>query len=471
MKKLIRVLTVASIILSLCSCEGLPKAPDPLQENGRQDGASESAGLDGAYDVNGTQKKPEEKKDAASGGDLSLLYHMQRQYEISFTEDGYYYLTLESERIADGRHAKHLMYMDFDSGREIYLCSDASCTHNTADCTSVFPTDEFGWSSVVFVMDDSLYILSKKADNDGSATAGVLGAGSDAAVEAVPTVLYRTNPDGTGREKLYTFDPSVTVEDLVLGDAAGLYVITKKVSAEQSGGNTYQVSSQRKLCYLDLSSLKETVLFSMDFGDTINWDIIGCTGRKLVLYGIDFGREVSAEEKHSDDNSIYDTSFDVFATCDVDSGALNEIYRVKTPKSRSYETDENNLYFCADGKIISVDLQTGEKNTLYTGQDTLWGIVGDRIYTRDDSDRTLNFIDTSTGEITHCGLVDRSTGSSLVIVAVTESRVLAIYDSDVTPGSDGSYTVHGYRYGLISKDDLFHGRDNFVPIEMIGSGM
>ena len=322
-------------------------------------------------------------------------------------------------------------------------------------------------------MNDSLYILSKEQDHDGSAVMGVLDGNSGVAVEAAPTVLYRANLDGTNREKIHTFDSSATVEDLVLGDAKGFYLITKKVTTEQGGGNTYQTSSERNLIYLDLSSGKETVLISMDFGDAIDWDVIGCTGRKLVLYGIDFGRELSAQEKHSDDRSIYGNSADVFATLDVDSGSLNEILRVYAPKARSYAVDENKLYYSVsgDGKIISVDLRTAEQNTLCTiSQDSIWGILGDRIYTRDDDDRTLYFINTDTGEISHCGLVNQSTGWSLEIIAATDDQVLTIYDSDVTPKSDGSYTVHGYKYALISKEDLFAGRDNFAPIQMIGSG-
>lgn len=457
MKKWMGILLALGILLSLSACG----------KTGPTGPGFSSAGKPQAE--TGGEAAPDPSQNESAGGELSLLYHMQRQYSLSYTENGYYYLTLEEERLADGRAARHLMYMDFATRQEMYLCSDASCAHNTADCASVFPSDEFGQSTALFVMNDSLYILSKEQDHDGSAVMGVLGGDLGASVEAAPTVLYRAKLDGTGREKLYAFDPSDTLEDLALGDRQGLYLIAKKVTTQQGDGYTYQTSSERKLVYFDLSSGKEKILFSMDFGDHIDWDIIGCAGRKLVLYGIDFGREVSPEERHSDDRSIYNNSSDVFATLDIDSRALHEVYRA--PNSRNYEVGEGKLYLGTDGKIISVDLQTAAQSTLCAiSQDSIWGIVGDRLYTRDGEDSTYYFIDVNTGEISHCGLVDRSTGASLKIIAFTSDQVLVIYDSDVTPGSDGSFTVHGYRYALIGKDDLFHGRDGFMPIQMCGSG-
>lgn len=469
MKKWICVLLALGMLLSLYACgEADPPDFSSLPGNNSSRGTTTNPGA--ANDQTENQSAPSN----STSGDLSFLYHMQRKYDKSFTENGYYYLTLEEDRLADGQRARHLMYMDFATQQEIYLCSNAACSHNTVDCTSVFPSDEFSQSTALFIMNDTLYILSKEQDHDGSAVMGVLGDHSGVAVEATPTLLYKANLDGTGREKLYTFDSSVTVEDLVLGDGNGLYVITKKVTTEQGDGYTYQTSSNRNLCYLDLSTGKENELFSMDFGDGIDWDVIGCTGRKLVLYGIDFGRDISPEEQHSDDNSRYDNSSDVFAALDVDSGECKEIYRVHAPKARSYEVDKRQLYYSVsgEGKITSVDLQTAEQKTLCTiSQDSIMGIIGEQLYTVDDNDKTLYFINTESGSISHCGLVEKTIGTSLKIIAATSNQVLVIYDTDATPKSDGSFTVYGYQYALISKDDLFSGRDNFKPIKMTGSGL
>lgn len=480
------LLALGMLIFSACGedgaqaySDGQERARHEADGSGLQDGSSGSYPETAQADDSEMQDKsggnnPGKNRTDSPGGALSLLYHLQRGQTACCTGEGYYYLSGDWETLQDGQAARHLMYMDFASRQEIYLCSDAACTHNTEDCTSVFPVHEFRMDTALFAWNGGLYILSKDMDHEGTAIMGTFDGTSGVVIEAAPTVLYRADPDGTNREKVYSFDPAVTVEDFVVGDERGLYLIIKKVTTEQSGGVSYQTASERELVYLDLSTGRETDLFSMDFGDHISWDIIGCTGRKLVLHGIDFGRELSEEEKLSDDKSIYDNSYDVFATLDVDSGSLIEIYRVFSPDSRSYETDGNNLYYSVsgEGNIISVDLRTAEQKTLCTiPQDSIWGIVGGRLYTRDADDKTYYFIDVNTGEISHCGLVDKSLGYSLDIIAEAGDQVLVIYDTDATPKGDGSYTVGGYRYGLISKEDLFAGRDNFAPIHMIGSGM
>lgn len=101
----------------------------------------------------------------------------------------------------------------------------------------------------------------------------------------------------------------------------------------------------------------------------------------------------------------------------------------------------------------------------------MWGLVGDKLYTRDGSNHTYYFIDVNTGKISHSGLVNKSLGWSLDIIAETDDQVLTIYDYDATAKGDGSYHINGYQYGLISKEDLYAGRDNFFPISMIGTGM
>ncbi len=463
MKKWICVLLALGMLLSLCAC-GKGGSESPTDGSNPQNETPES-------------KTPVESNQTdGSNGSLSLLYHLQRNDTDCCTENGYYYLSGDIESTTDGRKAMHLMYMDFAAHQEIYLCSNAACSHDTVDCTSVFPLDEFVVnSSMLFTCNGSLYIMSKEMDGDGSGVV-VMGADGDSgtSVEAVPTVLYRMNSDGTNREKIYTFDSAVTVEDFAIGDANGLYFISKKLSAHQSGGGSYQTSSERKLVFFDLRSGKESTLYNMDFDDQIEWDVIGCTGRQLVLHGIDFGREVSWEEKHNGNAAIYDTASDVFCLFDVDNGERKEIYRAEKAKSRSFESDENNLYYSADGEgsILSINLHSAEQKTLCAiSQDSIWGMIGDQIYTRDSNDYTYYFIDVNTGEVSHSGLVNRSLGWSLDIIAEAGDQVLIIYDYDAVPKGDGSYYIKKNLFGLIEKDDLYAGRDSITPIQMIGRGM
>ena len=468
MKKLIAIMLVLGMLFSLCACE--QSAPEGNVPNSSGNTPAASANGGSSEDKSKNKTAPETIKN----GSLSLLCRLESNITGCTTDNGYYYLSNEVGRLSDGQLATHLMYMDFVTRQEIYLCNNAACTHNTVDCTSVFLTDDFPpYSTLLFVWNSNLYIMSKEQDSDGSVSVGVFG-GNGNAVESKATTIYRANLDGTDRNKVYTFDSTVTVEDFVVGDIGGLYFITKKLATQQSNGNGYQTSSERKLIYLDLSAKTQTAICSMDFGDNISWDIIGCSDHSLVLYGIDFGRDISPEEMHKENTTIFDDSYDVFAILDVDSGTLKEIYRVYAPKARGFEVDGDKLFFSVigDGSITSVDLRSGEQKELCKiSQDSIWGIVGDKLYTRDSSDYTYYFIDVNTGEISHSGLVNKSLGWSLDIIAEAGDQVLTIYDHDATARGDGSYSINGYKYALISKDDLCAGRNNFIPISMAGSGM
>lgn len=472
MKKRIIWLLALGVLLSLGACQNLTSEnSDPGPENGwaGPEGGGQAAPGNGenGTDDGGSKTGPD--------GSLTLLYHLQQGKTACVTENGYYYLTDTEKRLSDGQNACHLMYMDFAARQEIFLCSNAGCLHDTADCTSVLSADEFPpYTTALFFWNGSLYLMSKDMDCDGTAAIGVFGDEIGYMAESKPTVLYRMDPDGTNREKVYAFESGVTVEDFVVGDAGGLYLITKTVGTEQKEGNAYQTSSKRELIRLDLSAQKEKALCSMDFHDNISWEIIGCTGRLFVLHGIDFGREVSEEEKHRDDSAIYEDSYDVFATLAADSGALSEIYRVYGAKARSYVVGEDELYFSVlgDGSITSVDLRTGGQTVLCRiSQDFLWGMVGDKLYTRDSSDYTYYFIDVNTGEISHSGLVNKSLGWSLDIVAEAGDQALVIYDCDATANGDGAFSISGYYYGLIRKEDLCAGRDNFTTVCRSEKGM
>ena len=56
------------------------------------------------------------------------------------------------------------------------------------------------------------------------------------------------------------------------------------------------------------------------------------------------------------------------------------------------------------------------------------------------------------------------------IIYKSQNKILAIYDSDVTFNSDGSWTTHSNKYGVISKKDFYSGKDNFKGIKRVYGG-
>lgn len=464
MKKLfVLFMIVVLVCSSLCACSG------QTGTYGKNDNAGQNAGA---------QQNTGGNASSGSGG-LQLLSNRYGESACN-TENGYYYLTTETKKMRDGSYGTHLMYMDFAAGREIYLCSTAGCKHDSLDCPAVFSYDDFPVSSTIpFVFGDHLYILSREYDGDGSVSQGTITIGGDgSSVESQPAVLYRANLDGTNREKIFTFDAALTLEDKIVGNDKGIYVITKKLSADKDGNQTYTTSSERKLMFLDLNTLSLSEICSMDFGDHISWQIIDCSPNDFLLCGVDFGREVSRDEIWDEDlhKEIYKNSFRVYALLSRDGGKPKELARQSNKCDNSAKLLGENLYLSSEDNqnIDALNIQTGEKKTLCTlPQNLMMDTLGDTLCCRGwdlSGDPIWYFVDTKTGTVTKTPLVIPCNGWSIDFRCETQTNVLFVYDYDATETERGSYEIHRYKHALISKDDLFAGKDNYRKIEMVGPG-
>ncbi len=467
MKKIFVFFMIATLICSLlCACGNKTGTVDESSDTDQN-----NSGMQQDADGN----------NASLGNDGLRLLSDRYNRSACITQNGYYYLTFESTELRDGNYGMHLMYMDFASGREIYLCSTAGCEHDSLDCPSVFLYDDFpSLSTIFFTIGDHLYILSRDYDNDGSVAQDSIAIGdwSTAVVESRPTVLYRANLDGTERKKIYTFDADLTIEDKVIGNDKGIYVITKKLSTDKDGGKIYTTSSERKLMFLELDSLSLNEVCSMDFDDHISWRITGCCQDGFLLCGTDYGRELSRDEIWDDDvyRGLYENSYNVYAFLSRDGGEMKEIARQSNTYFSSAELLGDILYLSSaeNQDIEALNIKTGEKKTLCTlSQNMIMDTLGDRLCCRSwdlSSDHIWYFVDTKTGEITNTPLKILYNDWSIDFYGETAQDVLFIYDYDATATPNGSYRIHQYKYALISKDDLFAGKDNYRRIEMIGPG-
>ncbi len=417
-------------------------------------------------------------------GTLEFICNSERDSACN-TENGYYYLTRDLTKLQDGNYGNHLMYMDFATCREIYLCSTAGCKHNSLDCPAVFSYDDFPiYTTKLFVYDNYLYILSRESSDESvSSSEGIsqnIMGGDDEYImsQRKPAVLYRANLDGTERKKVYTFDEGLTLEEFILKDENGIYVITKKLSIDKVDNMTYTTGSEHKVVFLDLQSFHAQEVCPISFDNHISWDVIGCYQDCLILSGIDYGRELSMEEKLDDDtyHSLYEDSFDIYAILDLKSGELNEFYRESNKNQHDVYVVGDTMYisFSENPIIEGINIESRERKTICTlEQNLIMNVIDDMLCCRDwnlSSDHTYYFVNMKTGEIMHSMLVNQYNGWNLEFRAETSSDMLVVYDYDATKNSDDSYEIHQYKYALIAKEDLFMGKQNYRKIDMIEQG-
>ncbi len=480
-KRIVLFMAALFIFSSLCACSGKAEGPNSAVQSagaGRdmESGISTGAGANTGAGQNVDDGRGTEG-DASSGG-LQLLSNRYNEVACS-TENGYYYFTTEMTKLRDGGYGSRLMYMDFAAGREIYLCSTAGCGHDSLDCPAVYACDDFPiYSTLPFVWGDQLYILSREYDDDGTVFQEFTFGSEGGLAEKQPAVLYCADLDGTNRRKVFTFDAALTLEDKIIGNDTGIYVIVKRLSSEKDGGEIFTTSSERKLMFLNLDTFALNEVCSMDFGDHISWQIIDCCQNDFLLCGIDYGREISRDELWNDDvyKELYENSFKVYALLSCSGDGPKEIARQSNRYENSAMLTGGRLYLSSreNQNIEALDIKTGVKTTLCAlPQNLILDAFGDTLCCRGwnlAEDQQWYFVDTNTGSVAKSPLVNLYNGWSLEFRAETKTDVLFVYDYDATDNHDGSYSVHKYRHALICKDDLFAGKDNYRKIEMIGPG-
>lgn len=469
MKKILIFLFYAFLaMLTACANPNIPQRQKPERPEDIMIPMNSEADISG-------QKGEGETKGGEDGSGFVLLSDANSTFSNHFgTEQGYYQFT-ESQEIADGLYGRRLTYIDYAQREEVYLCSDSACLHNSATCSSVFLDDEFGRDPLPFVWEETLYVLGREYDEDG--VVEVLGGGApDMAVAA----LYRMELDGSDRKKIYTFPEDTVVEMLVFGSKDALWFVTKEPVFEQEGSQTYTLAKERRLCRYSIADNEMSEGISLDFGDNIQYKVIGGHGSLLVLSGVAYPDGMSETDvmRLDDDEwrNVWQNSSTVYSTFDVETQEKKEIYRTDN-REMSFCAVKGSTLFIADsvsGEITRLNLDTGEQSVLASlKQNYIYYVLRDTlccVNTEDANDNSLYFVDMESGEVKRSMLTNLSLGWELDILAETEREVLVIYDYDAKDNGDGSYEILQYKYALISKEDLYNGVAGYKPVTMLGRG-
>ncbi len=478
MKRIIMWIVILGIAggLTACGDEG----------SGRDAEKKENPASEAAVQKSGSGQRDAKNDMERKTGKLHMLLNPQAQESIRCINDnGYYYISSDAKELKDGHYGKHLMYMDFATQREIYLCSASGCRHNTEECTAVLSDRDFPEMVQVFCQGDSLYVLSTGYDKSGSTEMNLGGESGEREPEIHPAVLYCMGLDGSGRRKVYTFEEGMTVEDTVWESEGGLFFITKKTGSRKLGKNQgrYTYPLERKIVKLDTASWKLDPVYPFELSDKAGeWKVIGCHKDSLVLSALCFDHALTDEEMLADDRetnrNILKKSKNQIALLNLNTRSLKVVYERfnKSGKLSDQIYGDGFLYLTEedDPKIRQMDLDTGKTSTLARLKNKSFiGIYKDMICCSDmeaTEDQTLYFVNRKNGEISHCGLVTKTLGWMLDIKGEIKDKFLVVYDYDATPGIDDGYEISRYYHALISKEDLYQGKENYLPIKMTGKG-
>lgn len=467
MRKFLNLFVLLALLFSLCACNAeVQNESDPATSSGN---VGFTNGSDGQ-----TQNEEETKRHG-------LKNLTSTNYAYCCTQEGYYYVPEEFVELADGSWGTHIMYMDFATNQEVYLCSDVGCSHDNKSCSAVLSEDEYSpYSGKIFAWNGKLYLLDKDADRDGSTTIDLMLGQNMQAVQAEtrPATLYQMNLDGSDRKKIYTFADGITLEDTILSSNDGIYFITKKLETDIDGNTTVTTSTDRNIVRFSPANKQLKTIMPLQTDDGISWRIVGCYDNSLVLEGIKYenGNSGSADMSDAEWKELYNKSQTVFATLDLSSQKHTDVYQVKNKGLHASATHNGFLYVseASSKDIIAIDLRNGNTSTLASlTQNNIMGVFSDMLICQTwdlTDDYTLYFVSTKDGQVSHCTLTNKCNGWPLEVICQAGNDALVIYDYKADANSDGSYEIHQYKYALIAKEDLYAGKDTFRPIEMIGKG-
>lgn len=410
---------------------------------------------------------------------LRLLCDRQMNF---VTQEGYYYITENQSELSKDLWGRHIMYMDFATKKEVYLCNEPGCKHKDKNCTSVLSGDEVTGDILVFVMEGRLYLICKGNDTEDSMEMAMTGDGEeDAQDKKPPTVIWSMGLDGSDRKKEYTFDQDITVDNIVLCDRENIYLAAKSIRNSSEKNKVWHTSSQRELVRFRPEDSRLETVCSLQPDEKIRWYVVGASGGKVIMRGTKYNGDLSFKEQmeleRKESWNYQNDSSEVYAIMDLADGSMRTVYSIKNdPDSENCSVILGDFLYVSlekQGVIRKVDLKTGKAEKLVKlKHNFIAGTISDTLCCRawDQTKPQYYFVNVRTGKVSHSTLVNKCNGWDLDIRGEAGDQVLVIYDYEAEEEEKGEWEISRYQYGLIRKKDLFNSVDKFQKIDMKEAG-
>ncbi len=476
MKRFLSLILAAALTLSLTACDMADNSPED---------STESSGTESTE-----QTQPEVNIPDAGLTDLSPKAATYSGIACG-TESGMYYMDQMINR-GDGT----LMYIDYATKNEVYVCSDSSCKHDSDRCTSYFSSSEFfiNRNSIIFSYGGSLFYLNLNGFNEG-------GAGTQPPIredEERVQALYRMNTDGSDRRRVYTFDEGLAVDAFAAGDGNYLwfYVRTPIVKFNEKTKMYYSDSKNKAMIKLDLSSYTIVEQIPLKNSDRItNYRIYGCFGDKFIFCVGEYPEGITSEDifemrtnvdpavvPESRDprlNEIDENTATVLFTLDKTTKETKEIFRCggKTAYGLSFWFSGETMYVYDynDDSLAEVNIRTGEKADrdmppLPDGYKIIDMPEGKFLCVHAEREsKTIYFFDPLTNETTKSDLrspawPDTAIDSS--VVAFGSDYVLILGEEKTIENKHFGTGGYYYGYYVMTIDDFFNGVDKLEPVKI-----
>ncbi|WP_297136427.1 hypothetical protein [Terrisporobacter sp.] len=389
------------------------------------------------------------------------------------TEGGYY--TISSSEDEEGNTVQNLMYVDYKTKKQIYLCDKSECNHNTDRCTSYIETKYFGRQNSLICDGKYLYLISSEYNDDGSISTSISYGGEGLTPISEPTSIYRMNLDGSNRILLSEFESGELLGEKILTDGEYIYCISMKNTQVKIDDNTsYTKGDEYKLIKISNESGEKQDITEWDS----SWNILGCYKDKIIINKLEFDHELTVEEKM--DQAKYTQACknakESIVSYDINTQKFEKLFENEMSDSYQYIMHEKNVFYYKynGNKIMSFDLDTKQKSDfLETNNSNIEQIYDGYMITSDWKENNKEYyrIRIEDKEISKLSLY-KDNGRLVNIIAESENDFFVESNcknkDEYVEWAGINQTIETDReYAMIPKEDYFNNKNNFKKVNMI----
>lgn len=430
-----------SLLFCACSVPGTANPTSAVSSSISENTSSEAAPMQTPAQENSDPTAP--AAPVATG--FANLSRLNNSIFGSGGQDGFY------ETYAADNGGVNVVYIDYATANEIYLCSAPNCAHDSDACNAWIPPEEAGLAPLV--TGDHLLLLHRTY-------------GAETGYQAIPRIDHM-NLDGSDRYTLIEFEPSEMLKDVFAANGDTLICALTSIS-EDSSDTVY------KLVMVDLATGERTDFYQQTIDVSAPPLFMGVTesGYCVLASSRDTLSEAGLPDKDWDEISgevkaARENSWDI-----VPVGVDQRVTAASYTGAIEQMMGPDGIYFYdpATEQLCRVSFPDGQITTLATlpGTGTMapyldckmddWLLLSFRTAVEREAQSILTTdtcyaVNTVSGEIRELS-IRQEIGDSREMawtLAQNDTQMLLVTKSETE-----NYVHYGFEYSVISKEDYLN---------------
>ena len=410
----------------------------------------------------------EEVQENIQGKDIKMLHNNNFGLACG-SKEGYYSIYSNEDGMTN------IMYVDYKTKKQIYLCDKSECNHDNEKCTSFIDFKYAAMEKMLLCDDKYLYLITSEYNNTNGISTSISYGEFGGTNEDQPTTIYRMNLDGSNKKLLATLNTGESLSNSFFTDGNYIYGIAMKNSTVILDDNSsYADSDSCRLIGIsnDNGEVKEISKWDS------NWSILGTFNNKVIVKQLKFNKELTIEDKIDEEKykELLSNADDVIVAFDIKTREFEHLISNKSSNDYYYNMYGKDIFYYSynGNKIMSFDLNTKEEYVfLESKYSNIQQIYDGYIISSDWSDDNTGayLINIDNKSINDFKLI-KNNGFPVNIIA--ESKDLFFVESNCDIESEyvewAGITQEietNRQYSLISKEDFFNGNKNYENVKLL----